>query len=254
MAIGDFGNNANGGNQQNKTYEPSYYARVGYRNEKHKISVRYGSGLMVLTYTEFDGSDFRGNDLISIYLSPLKAQLLATEINNLLEYVNNEKKIDPKKAFGVNAGMSEKITYIAFHADTDKNIYCTIGKFDGNGKILESYTYQFEKDYHYSLQWDNVEANDLSRVYHNTAEISMLRQSLLDFARSSTGAFGYPVLDLNRYEVAKDRNDIGSIFDKLGIERRFKSGGYSSGGTNNFLNNTSASASTSLDDMENLLV
>ena len=79
-------------------------------------------------------------------------KMLAEELRKFVEYKSGNK-IDPKKAFGVNAGMNEKVTFIGFSTDSSKNVYCTIGKFDGSGVIVESAKYTFAREYNYSLEY-----------------------------------------------------------------------------------------------------
>lgn len=248
MAIGD----NNSGNQENgnKPYDPTYYARFRFsRNNDLSMSISYRSGLMIVEINKLE-EGFKSSALESIYLSPIKAAMLAGQIDAFLKY-REEDSIDPGKAFGVPAGMGEKITYIGFSTDENKNIFCTIGKFNGNGEIIESARYQFAMDYNYALEWENIEANELEKIYYNNVEIDVLKQALLDFSRSSTGALGYGTLDLNRYESQRESRRMDQVFDKLGIERRTYGGG-NRGGSNNFLSNAS-SKSMSMDDVEDLL-
>ena len=85
--------------------------------------------------------------------------------------MQEEKKIDPNKAFGVNAGMNEKVSYIGISTNDDKENIITIGKFDQNGVITESDQFKFIKDYNYALDWNDITSNDLSKVYKNDVEL-----------------------------------------------------------------------------------
>ena len=249
MAIGDGGNN----NNSNKVYEATYYSRLRLsRVDGLGMSITYRSGLMILEINKLEDG-FKTTPIISIFLSPIKAGMLAGQIKTLLNYRATEKKIDPNKAFGVNAGMGEKITFIGFSTDSDKKIYCTIGKFDSNGAITESQKYQFASEYNYALEWSNIEANSLEKVYKDDVEIGMLIQAFEDFSRSASGALGYGTLDLNRYEANREHRRLDQVMDKLGIERRSGgSGSYGNRGDNNFLSNAS-SKSTSVEEIEDLL-
>lgn len=248
MAIGD-GNFTNS-NNSNKIYEPTYYSRFRLsRNNDMGISISYRSGLMIVEINKAEDG-FKTTPLETIYLSPLKAKMLAEELRKFVEYKSGNK-IDPKKAFGVNAGMNEKVTFIGFSSDSSKNVYCTIGKFDGSGVIVESAKYTFAREYNYSLEWNDIEANDLQKIYNDEVELNLLIQAFDDFSRSATGALGYGTLDLNRYEMNKIDKRIDQVFDKLGIERRSYNGG-GNRGSNNFLTNAS-SKPTTLEDVEDLL-
>jgi hypothetical protein len=252
MAIGDTNGSSNGSYQNNKTFEPTYYSRFrGSRVDELSMGINYRSGLMIIELNRMtEGA--KSESVASIFLSPMKANMLVGEMKNLLEY-RASGKIDPNKAFGVNAGMGEKITFIGFSTDSDKKIYCTIGKFDSNGAITESQKYQFASEYNYALEWSNIEANSLEKVYKDDIEIGMLIQAFEDFSRSASGALGYGTLDLNRYEANREHRRLDQVMDKLGIERRSSgSGSYGNRGDNNFLSNAS-SKSTSVEEIEDLL-
>ena len=251
MAIGD--------NGTNKLYEPTYYSRVKIRNDETNtnLSINYRSGLMIIDINNVDQSNgFKVESAATIYLSPAKAHLLVSEMNAFLKY-REEKKIDENKAFGVNTGMGEKVSFVAFSTNSKKDIIMTIGKFDGQGVVTESKSYTFAKDYNYSLEWSNLSANELNKVYDNNLDILTLKQAIEDFGRGMSGAFGYSTLDLNRYEYNKEIRKFDQIFDKLGIERRsYGNGNYNGGGTNNFLSNASSSSSRNIttDEIEDLLI
>jgi hypothetical protein len=248
MGIGDSTNS-----NFNKIYDPTYYSRLTLKNSDSKrLSISYRSGLMILEIGKSIGSgdSFKVETEETIYLSPMKAHILTNQINSFIEY-KKAGNIDPKKAFGVNAGMGEKVTYIAFSADTDGSNVITIGKFDGKGVIVESASFRMSIDFNYALNWDDLAANNLTKVFDNDAEIIMLRNAIADFSRSMSGAYGYSAFDINRYEQNKANKRIDQIFDALGIERQ-NYGGNKSFSQNNFLNNTS-SKSTSYEEIEDLL-
>lgn len=246
MAIGDNGsNNNNGGNKG--LYENTYYSRIRFKNGNLALGVSFRSGLLILSIAE-QQDGFKWEDLISIHLSPTKASLLADEIKKFREYYE-EGNIVPGKAFGVNAGMNEKVSFIGIHADTDKNIIVTIGKFDGTGQITDRAEISLNKDYHYALEWEDISANDLAKVYYDNLEICQLANILEDFARYMNGALAYSVIDLGRYDNARILGKMDPIYDKLGIERR--NNGSGGNRTNSFLDNSSRvqSTSTSIDDI-----
>jgi hypothetical protein len=160
-------------------------------------------------------------------------------------------KIDEKKGFGINAGMSEKTTYIVFHALKDSTIVVTIGKFDTNGVITESYDYAFAKDYSFSLSWKDYTKNDLDKVYDNMQEYNLLKTTILDFGHYMNGVLGYSVHDTGRYDYARMINKFDSIYDKLGIERSYNNGprNYTQ---NSFLTNSGSAPkrTSSIDDID----
>lgn len=252
MPIGDYGNN-NSDNRSGKAYEATIYSRVRYNSNNgtnKRLNIYYRAGLMCIEINNIlDG--FKAEATIGIFLSPTKAGMLVNEIDRFLEYRNGDE-LDPNKGFGINAGMNEKITFCAFSTNANRDIILTIGKFNGSGTITESDQFTFAVDYNYSLEWNDLKANDLAKVYHNDADITTLRNTIADFARAMSGAFAYSVVDGNRYNEAHMNNRLDKVFDKLGIERQYSNGGGRSFGSNNFLNNSS-SKSTSFEEVEDLL-
>lgn len=254
MGIGDgFNNSNNNGNQQgnNKLYDSTFYSRLRFRGKDNSISISYRAGLMCLELYTVEATTYKVNPIGNVWLSPIKASMLATEIKKFKEYLQSDK-IDEKVAFGVNAGMGEKVSYIGFHTNKDKDVIITIGKFDDNGQIIESHDFNFVKDYNYSLEWTDINKMQIEKVYYNYIELDMIHNAIADFGRSMSGASAYAGLDLNRYEQARILRKMDPIYDKLGIDRKF-GGNSNGGGTNNFLNNASSSRSTSIDEVEDLL-
>lgn len=243
----------NSGNNGNRPFENTYYSRFRLKNGNDVINISYRSGLMILDMGSIGSEGFKFNSAIQIYLSPMKAHMLVSQIHAMLEYRKGDN-IDPNKGFGVNTGMGEKVSFIAFSTDADKIIYITIGKFDNQGTITESYKFALNHNYNYSLEWDNVENNNLSKVYDEDAEIIMLMNAIEDFSRSMNGAIGYAVADTARWDQHRLNKRIDQMFDKMGIERQ-SYGSSNRGGSNNFLNNASSSSSksTTIEDMEDLL-
>lgn len=265
MAIGgnyenNYGGNSNsyqnnGSQNSNKAYEATYYSRLRLKNKNDMINVSYRSGLMILDLGSVGSEGFKFNSAIQIFLSPTKAHLLVDQINAFLKYRAGDD-IDPARGFGVNTGMGEKVSFIAFSTDADKIIYITIGKFDGQGTITESYRFALNHEYNYALEWEDVIANKLYRVFDEDVEITMLKNAIEDFSRTSNGAVGYAVADMARWDAHRMNKRIDQIFDKLGIERQnYSNSNYNNRGSNNFLDNASSSSSrtTSLEEMEDLL-
>lgn len=264
MGIGDFSfssgnsnqNNSNDNGNRSKVYEPNYYSRFKIKNNDQGLvlSAKFNQGLLYVDLSTVDKNTYKTEQVELICLSPTKAMLFATEIKNFLKYLE-AGDIEEAKAFGVCGGMGEKVSYAGLHADADKNIYLTIGKFDNQGSIIQAHTLQFNKDYNYSLQWSNINSNILSKNYNNLIEITQLLNLVEDFARYMNGSAGYSALDLNRYEAHKDSNNMKLIFDKLGIERPYSNNYNRGGGNNDFLSNSSRvePSHTTIESIEGLL-
>ena len=259
MAIGDYDNNgsSNRNYQSNKPYENTYYPRIRFKNGNRQVNVNYHSGLMQLEVGNISDTDgFKFNSEGSVYLSPFKASMLVDQISAFLKYMESDK-VDPKVAFGVNTGMGEKVSFIGFSTDKDKKIYMTVGKFDGTGAVTERTKFEFTQDYNYALEWKDIEANNLSKVYDNMLEIKTLQKMIADFARGMYGGLAYGTIDLGRWDTHRFNKRIDQVFDKLGIERQQYGGSNRSySGTNNFLDGASSSSSSksaTYEDLEDLL-
>ena len=251
MAIGD-GNN-NSGTTQKKIFDQTFYARQSFNDadDKLKLSIEYKSGNMVLKLSDIK-EGFHYEDRIAIHLSPTKSKMLAAQIQCYKGKVI-DGSIKLEEAYGVNAGMGEKITYIAFHS-TDGKFMFDIGKFDSNGVKSEVTTFVFKQNYNFGLEWKNNTKNDLEKKYFNDLEIDILYGFVYEFAKAMNGATAYSVWDLGRYETGRILGKMDPIYDKLGIERRTgNSSGYNRG-TNSFLNNTGgSSSSTNFESIEAMM-
>lgn len=250
MAIGGNYNTNNSDSGNKKLYESTYYSRLRVKNDDAKLALSYSyrSGLLIVEASEIK-EGFHYEVIESVFISPTKALIFAKEIDKFKEYLAGSK-IDSKKAFGITTGMGEKVSYIGFSADKDKHIFLTLGKIDGSGNITNAVTAPFNSEYHFSVEWDNIETMDLSKVYYEDIELIQFQNMIIDFARSMSGAVAYSVMDLGRFEIAGIKGKMDPIYDKLGIERRsFNSN--KSYGENNFLSNAKATSNaTSFDDIE----
>ena len=190
MAIGD---NSNSSNNNGKLYENTYYSRLKFKSSENKLSLTpyFRSGLLVLELSELK-EGFKYDAVINIFLSPTKAKLFAAEIKKFKEYYL-AGNIIPGKAFGVNAGMNDKVTYIGFHATTEKHILVTIGKFDGNGNIVEATTIPLNVDYHFALEWSDINTLFplINRFYFSSFTFHFHCQLICSFSSISSFFFNF---------------------------------------------------------------
>jgi hypothetical protein len=256
MAIGEasyFNNGSDNNTTRKSNLEFSYYSRYSFLSADKSVSMRFEfrSGLMQIKLYQKNGENWGSDPAEIIYLSSTKAKMLSGQITKFKEYIANNDIIDENVAFGVNGGMNEKVAFIAFHSNANKEVLITVGKFDGNGTITESLTYQSSKEFNYGLDWNNLNSMDLTKSYYNYLELDMIHNMVEDFSRNMSGALGYSVHDLGRYDLGRVLGKLDPIYDKLGIERL--QGNYNkSRGTNNFLNSAGSSEShttTTLDDL-----
>ena len=246
------GDNMGGG--QRKSNDNTYYSRFNIKNANNQsLGVTFWAGLLQISIDTKNPEDMysKFESVIKINLSSMKCRLLEREIDAFIEYINTAKTIDEKKAFGVNAGLSDKVTFIAIHATKDKVPVITIGKFDGEGTITESHDMVLSSpDYHYSLNWSDLGSNKLDKNFYADAEISQLRDLVSNFAHNMDGAIAYSVADLMRYDIKRENTKLDQMMNKMGIEVWNGGGGgnYSKG--NSFLDNAKPSSTThSIDDI-----
>ena len=249
MAIGEnsyFNSGSDTNATRKSTLEFSYYSRYSFLSTDKSVSLRFEfrSGLMQCKMYTKSGEAWNNDPTEIIYLSPTKAAMLVEQIDKFKEYMHNSKKIDENVAFGVNGGMSEKVSFIAFHTNQERNVLITIGKFDGAGIITEKVTMESSFNFNYGLDWKNLDKMELDKAYYNYVELDMIQKAIADFARGMSGAIGYGVHDTGRYDLGRILNRMDPIYDKLGIERI--QGSYQRNrGTNNFLNNMNGDISGS---------
>jgi hypothetical protein len=252
MAIGGTYNANNNGNENNKkSVDNTYFSRIKIKNDEVKLSLsyKYNLGNLIVTASEIkDG--FHYEELEAVWISPTKALLFSKEIDKFKEYLVGSK-IEEKRAFGITTGMGEKVSYIGFSADKEKHIYLTLGKIDGSGNITNSVTVPFNYNYHYAIEWNNIDAMDLEKVQYEDVELTQFQNMVKDFARAMSGAYAYSVLDLGRYDIAGIKGKMDPIYEKLGIEKRSFNNNRNYG-ENNFLSNakSTSSTSTTFDDIE----
>ena len=125
--IGEIGGNARGGTNFEKEYISKYIEEkyenydfevidLKFKNKNDMLTVNYRSGLMILDLGSVGSEGFKFTSAIQIYLSPTKAHMLVDQINTFLKYRAGDD-IDPAKGFGVNTGMGEKVSFIAFSTE-----------------------------------------------------------------------------------------------------------------------------------------
>lgn len=251
MPIGGNYNSNNSDNGNKKLFENTFYSRTRVKNDDAKLSLGFSfrNGMIIAEISEIK-EGFKYDPVENIFITQTKAALLTKEIKNYKAYLV-EGDIVPGKAFGITTGMGEKVSYIGFHADKDKNTLITIGKIDGSGNITNAATIPLNVEYNYAIEWEDIEAMKLSKVYYDMIELDQIAQLFEDFSKSMNGAYAYSVLDLGKYEIAGIKQKMDPIYEKLGIERRssFNNRSY---GENSFLTNASkaSSKSTSIDDIE----
>ena len=230
MALG--GNYNNGGNrnsysgnnnQNNTMYNPTYYSRISIKNpiDNLRLSFNYWNGTLRISISESgNAQEGRNNELAYIHLSPTKARLFADGVKKIID--------DPETfdIFGVDTGTGETRGLIAIGRDMGKP-YLVIAKVNPNGQYESNQRFNFNVDYQYMLQINDLTKLNFKKEYNNTIELNQLKDLLEDFARFSSGAAAATIYDLGRYESARSSNMIRRIAEKTGAYTSNNNGGNS---------------------------
>lgn len=241
-----------GDNRSNKLYENTYYSRLKFKDYNNKLALgfKFKSGMLVVDVSkEKDG--FQYESVIDIYITTTKAKILLKEIERFEEDI--EKGIAKvEKGYGINTGMGEIVSILCFHVTKSGGKAVFIGKVDNGGNFTKQVDFNFNCDnFHYGLQWNNIPAMDVSKTYFNDLEFEQFKDVLKQFINNSSGAYGYAVADITRYDHQAIMNKMNPIYDKLGIERYNNAGG-GSRPNNNFMNTPGEASSNhkSYDDID----
>lgn len=247
MALGNSGNNKG-------DYEPTYYSRIRFFNDENKnINFRYWKGLLGILISKGEKTDvgYNNTDLISAYLSPNKAYLLA---NVLEEWIAND---DKSKPIGIVLGLSNNQTCVTvLQDDMDNNVYLYITKIDENGNKLKEESFSFMDDMNYTLEYNDFSKLDANKVIHNNTQVRMLILVLRSFVKALSGANAYATMDYMRFDNTRMHNKIDKVMDKLGIPREYNINNYSQNNgyfnkqeNGNHNNKSQMNASEDIDDL-----
>lgn len=230
------GNNrsySNSNNQNNTLYNPTYYSRLSIRNpvDNLRLSFNYWNGTLRMSISEAGtAQDGRNNELAYIHLSPTKARLFATCVDRII--TNPESS----NIFGVDTGTGETRGMIAIGRDMGKP-YLVIAKVNANGQYESNQRFNFNMNYQYLLQINDISKLGFKKEYDDSLELNQLKDLLEDYARYASGAAAYFYHDIGRYEAARSSNLIRKIGEKVGaIDKNYNGGG---GSNNSFFSSAS---------------
>lgn len=256
MALGD-GNNNNGSNKSN--YENSYFSRIKFSNRDQKLSLGFSfwKGLLKISISEEEVSStgVKYNEVSAIHLSPMKAKLLHGILVN--EILTGKKD----QCFGINTGMGETQSLITFGYNND-DVYVSICKLSPEGVISNEAVFTFNTNYHYDIAYNDFKKMYFVQNFRNMAEIEMFATVLEEYVKSITGAIGYGVMDMIRFDMSRVNTKLDLMMDSMGIERK-SSYQPSGSASNSYFNKNGAASSTnsnrgrsehrSLEDMDDML-
>lgn len=263
-----------GGNpteQNKKNYDPTLVSRMkikerlkgvdsvnckelGFKFWKDKLQI----------IVQIWGNNSKPEELASIYLSPMKATVLANEIRSLM---NEEDEFTNQRGRGVMTGIGETrgLIYIknsdnSTEKEPDRVLVISSVNKDGNEEGHCEFHFPYDTS---SLRFDGDDYRDFENNLFKDIELDVFCDLLESFASSSNGAAAFAVVDAQRFNNTTMNNKINAIMEKLGIERN--GGNYSKNqpGTSYFDRNSGAnspeatnhshSTATSMEELEGML-
>ena len=203
MALGDNTNN------KKQNYEDTFYSRTKFTNyeEKKMLSFSFWKGFLKIAINDIkeSGSGIEYNELSVIHLSPIKAHILKEQ---LLYFKSLEDTATTNKSFGVDTGIGETKNFIAIgntatsnEDDIQRTLF--IGKVDINGNLLDGNDFNFNHQYHFGIEWDNLQTMECNTRYNDNTELDIFIIILDQYVSAMTGATAYSVMDMGRFNNSR---------------------------------------------------
>lgn len=220
MALGDTYNN------NKKDYEgknsPTVYSKFSWSNTESKIdpsrlSPTFWNGMLKLAIAPLkpnsnpDIIEFDHENAGAVYLTHIKAKMLADEITLFLS------NMEAYKNQGVTSGSGLVSISNGKELAGALTPCLIIRSIDESGKSVASFLYEFKSDYHYSIRNYNEKDASFDKFYNVNLEIEMLRDLLLEYHISMSGALAYSVLEFGKYEAGRTTAKLDGIAEKLGV-------------------------------------
>ena len=241
MALGD--------STKKQNFENNYFSRAKFNNyeAKRMISFCFWKGYLKIVMNEiiesYSGVEYK--ERTYIHLSPNKAYLLKEQLEKFLYLPKEESKI---QCVGVDTGINSLKNFIAIgYTENKDDLSLTIGKLDTtSGNITEKYSYTFNQNYHYGIQWSDLDKMKFDSVYNDRLELENLLIILDEYVKSMTGAMAYSVLDLGRFDYTRLNNKTDAIIQHLGIDYKSSKQQFSgnSGTSNSYFNKNGLGAAS----------
>ena len=216
MALGD--------NNKKQNYENTHYSRLRFNNneEKKMLSFSFWKGFLKVAISNikesYSGVEYE--ELAYIHLSPNKAYILKSQ---LLDFINLKDHATTNMSVGVDTGLTDTKNFIAIgntNTSSEKDIQRSlcIGKVSPDGKIIEKTNFNFNHQYHFGIEWTNIEKMDCSTNYIDDVELNLLITILDEYIKAMTGATAYSVMDMGRFDYSRINTKIELMMNALGIE------------------------------------
>ena len=258
--------------QNKKNYDPTMISRMKFKERLKGVNPSDCKELCfkfwkdrLQVYIQIWGNDSKPEELASIYLSPMKATVLASEIRNLM---NEADEFTNQISRGVMTGIGEtrglvylKNTPTSTEEEPDRVlVISSVNKDGGEEGHCE---FHFSADIS-SLRFDGDNYKDFEMNMFKDLELDVFCDLLESFASASNGAAAFGVVDAMRFNTTATTNKINTIMEKLGIERNGGNYSKNSAGSSYFdrnnggarsaeASNRSRSSASTLEEMEEML-
>lgn len=261
------GGNVNNQNKQN--LDPTAISRMKFVEggepdaPKLELCFKYWKDKLEVYTQIWNGTKY--DELAKIYLSPLKAATLSSNIRELL---NGKDPYTDHLSRGVQTGIGETrgLIYLCNAPEsTVKNPQrvLVIASVNKSGEMESKNEFRFKTQQ--GLTFEGSDLNTFENIDFPDLEVDVFADLLDSFVEASAGAIAFYTMDMNRFNNTIMNNKINGIMDKLGVER--KGGNYSKNtpGSSYFDNNRSGgagspentnrgrSSATTLEQMEEML-
>lgn len=217
MALGDTYQN-NKKDYENKK-APTVYSRYAFSNiesqiDPSKLSFTFWNGFLKISIAPLKPGteEFDYDNSGSVYLTYLKAKLLADEITLFLQNPDTYSNVGVPSGSGLISITNGKDVAGKFAPSL------VIRQIDEGGKVISTYLYEFKTQYHYSIRNYVEGSSEFDKIYNDMLEIEALRSLLLQYYESMSGAMAYSIIDQGRFDTSRINTKLDSIAEKLGIQ------------------------------------
>ena len=241
MALGDTNYNSNNGNggdsgNKNRLYDNTYYSRVKIKNYESKLIIgfKFRSGMLNIDVSK-EKENYQYESIFDMMVTYPKAKILLSMIQRYKQDIASGI-INPEHGYGIESGMGDTKSVLIIHPTVSGGTVITFGKVTIDGNFNDRIDVEMNNnDFHFGLEWNDISGMKISKVFENDTDFSIFEDVITQFVNNGTGATGYSVADMTRYDYKAIMNKMNPIYDKLGIPRntggnnggnRQQSGGY----------------------------
>lgn len=240
MALGDrpnYNGNGNNGDTGNgkKLYDNTYYSRVKIKNYDSKLVIgfKFRSGMLNIDVSQ-EKENYQYESVFDMMITYTKAKILLSMIQKYKEDIASGI-VDPEHGYGIESGMGDTKSVLIIHPTDNGGTAITFGKVTLDGNFNNRVDVEMNtNNFHFGLKWNDISGMKVSKMYENDTDLSIFEDVITQFVNNGTGATGYAVADMTRYDYKAIMNKMNPIYDKLGIPRntggnggnRQQSGGY----------------------------